>query len=162
MGSDTNASYLVSVHGITFSFAEIMSDLLFGVLLKTFGQRIMNWVGIQSTLKRRLSTVLSEKTGKDTTGYFNLRGSLALSLFLNPTVRKYAYPLLAIGVAIQNGDSPLHSLRMITEHLVWSIKSRLRSLPDLPERSLRKTVTIKPQEGAKPENDMMIPLRTGR
>ncbi len=162
MGSDTNASYLVSVHGITFSFAEIVSDLLFGLLLKTFGQRIMNWVGIQSTLKRRLSTVLSEKTGKDTTGYFNLRSSFALSLFLNPTVRKYAYPLLAIGVAIRNGDSPMHSLRMITEHLVWSIKSKLRSLPELPERSLRKTVTIKPQEGADPENDMMIPLRMGR
>jgi radical SAM superfamily enzyme YgiQ (UPF0313 family) len=162
MGGEVNASYLEHVHRFRCSFPELIWDLLLSILRLVFGTERLDRISADSPLHRRLSDVLSGRADKDKTGSLNLRRSLALTLFLNPTVRKHAYPLLALAIAIRNGASPVHSLGLISEHLVWSVKSRLRSKPDLPKRSLRKTVTIKPADGARPGSEMTIPLRKGR
>ena len=96
-----------------------------------------------------------------TNGYFNIQPSYFSPLFLNPFSRRWFYPLLAAGVAVSSTDSPAQAVKLVAQHLRWSLTRRFRSSPKLPDRSLRKLVVIQPMSGPRGE-DMTIPLRLGR
>jgi len=96
-------------------------------------------------------------------GYFNIhQGFKFAPLLLNPLTRRYFLPLLAIAMAIGKGGSPLGTLRLLGGYFFWWITGSKRKGPDLPNKSLRKTVNIVPQKKGDIGNDAMIPLRKGR
>ena len=95
-------------------------------------------------------------------GYFNIhKGFKFAPLLLNPVTRRVFYPLLAVAVAVGKAKSPFDTLRLLAEHLWWSLTRPFRPAADLPRRSLRKIVKIQAAKTASGE-DMMIPLRLGR
>lgn len=95
-------------------------------------------------------------------GYFNIQPSYFGPLFLNPLAQRWFYPMLAVGVAISSADSPLQAVRLIAQHLCWSLTRRFRPSPQLPDRSLRQLVVIQPTTTGAQLEDMTIPLRLGR
>ena len=94
----------------------------------------------------------------DRSGYFNIKPSWAVPLFLNGLTRRFYYPVLAIFTAEKHGKSVSESLGLIAEHLWWSLKS-----DHMPQMSLRNVVNVKPSPTISPdEEDLMLPLRLGR
>lgn len=96
-------------------------------------------------------------------GYFNIHAGFKFApLLLNPVTRLCFYPILAVATALRFANSPLRMAAMLVEHLRWSLRGRIPAR-DLPDKSLRKIVTIKPSQ---PEQvggiDIMLPLRQGR
>ena len=95
-------------------------------------------------------------------GYFNIHSNLKFApLLLNGITRAMFYPLLAVAVAFWRGGSPLRAVKLICEHLYWSLTRPFRKPLVLPQRSLRKVVAITQLKG-KPGADKMTPLRLGR
>jgi len=94
-------------------------------------------------------------------GYFNIHGGLKFApLLLNPLTRRLFYPLLSLAVAIKAG-SPVQALRLIAEHLRWSLLHGARNVPMVLPKSLRKTVAVSSSRNEDAEN-RMLPLRSGR
>lgn len=94
-------------------------------------------------------------------GYFNIhKGFKFAPLLMNPLTRRFFYPLLALAMAIKAG-SPAQTLRLIFEHLRWSLFHTPSKTPEIPAKSLRKIVTIVSQRNINAE-DRMLPLRSGR
>jgi len=94
-------------------------------------------------------------------GYFNIHSGLKFApLLLNPFTRRFVYPLLAMAVAVQHLVSSLQSVKLLMDHVMWSL---LKGAPpkDLPTKSLRKIV---PSVSSRHEDDSnsMLPLRAGR
>ncbi|MDA2928585.1 radical SAM protein, partial [Acidobacteria bacterium AH-259-O06] len=94
-------------------------------------------------------------------GYFNIHGGLKFApLLLNPFTRRFFYPLMAMAVAVQHLVSPLQSVKLLLDHVIWSL---LKGAPpeDLPTKSLRKIV---PAVSSRHEDKInsMLPLRAGR
>lgn len=95
-------------------------------------------------------------------GYFNIhKGFKFAPLLMNPLTRRMFYPLLAVAMAIKAG-SPMQTLQLIAEHLRWSLLSGSRKTPEIPPKSLRKTVTIVSRSNDAAAEDRMLPLRSGR
>ena len=80
---------------------------------------------------------------------------------MNPLTRRMFYPLLAVAMAIKAG-SPMQTLQLIAEHLRWSLLSGSGKTPEIPHKSLRKTVTIVSRSNDAAAEDRMLPLRSGR
>jgi radical SAM superfamily enzyme YgiQ (UPF0313 family) len=96
-------------------------------------------------------------------GYFNIRrGAKFTPLLLNPLTRRFFYPLLAVGVAIGQSNSLGQMVGWLFEYLRWELQGKSQAEADLPDKSLRKLVTIEPASKVAGEDDLMIPLRLGR
>lgn len=94
-------------------------------------------------------------------GYFNIHSGLKFApMLLNPISQRIAYPLLAIALAVRRSNSPSQTLRLILDHLRWSMK-RGSNTRELPGKSLRKTTVIVPNSSVHGA-DKMLPLRAGR
>lgn len=94
-------------------------------------------------------------------GYFNIhKGFKFAPLLMNPLTRHLFYPLLATAMAIKAG-SPAKTLKLIFEHLRWSLLGGATSSPEVPAKSLRKIVTVVSRRNVEAE-DRMLPLRSGR
>lgn len=94
-------------------------------------------------------------------GYFNIhKGFKFAPLLMNPLTRRIFYPLLALAMAIKAG-SPSQTLRLIFEHLRWSVFRDSSKIPEIPDKSLRKIVTVVSRRNIDAE-DRMLPLRSGR
>jgi radical SAM superfamily enzyme YgiQ (UPF0313 family) len=165
-------AYYFRDKGVTAMSLWHIMKYYFGLLLN----RVMHRIGIHPTHSRNvLSNDMAESQGKVTTasgkksydhvkdsGYFNIHSNLKFApLLLNAVTRAMFYPLLAIAVAFWRGGSPLRALRLIGEHLYWSLTKPFRPPLNLPNRSLRKVVAITKLKG-KPGADKMTPLRLGR
>ncbi|MDD5240739.1 MAG: radical SAM protein [Sulfuricella sp.] len=95
-------------------------------------------------------------------GYFNIhKGFKFAPLLLNPITRKLFYPILAVAMAIKSG-SFWQAAKLLAEHIVWSMGYRPGKSVDIPDKSLRKIVTIKPVKPNAEHRDQMLPLRSGR
>ena len=67
---------------------------------------------------------------------------------------KFTYPFLCVIIAVHEAKSIKWTLKLIFEHLVWSIK-KAPDLSKLPSITLRKTVNIT-------DKDFTLELRKGR
>lgn len=96
-------------------------------------------------------------------GYFNIHSGLKYGpLKCNSLTRRWFYPIVAILVAMRNGQTIDKKLGLIFEHIGWSVRQRMAPRPsNLPKTSLRKDVVtiVHRNEDA---IDSMAPLRSGR
>lgn len=96
-------------------------------------------------------------------GYFNIQSGLKYApLKFNALTRRLFYPIIAVAVAMRNGQTPGKKIGLIWEHVWWSLRQRIAPSPlQLPKTSLRKvvvTVTHRSESAV----DSMAPLRAGR
>jgi len=80
---------------------------------------------------------------------------------LNPITRRIFYFLLVIVVVLRHLNKPTLVMRLIFEHLRYSLGCAPPAT-DIPEKSLRKTVTIVSAGTDQDAADSMLPLRMGR
>jgi hypothetical protein len=164
---EVDGHYLRSL-GVTMSFIQVIGLLIGrGIKKRAKDNRGMSHV-LGLLPERWLSTdvVLGEmgfSEWSDRSGYFNIKPSWTVPLFLNGITRRFYYPLLALCTAEKHGKSVFESLRLIVDHLGWSIKHVFVNPDPVAETSLRKIVEIKPSPTVRAdEEDLMLPLRQGR
>ena len=128
----------------------------------TFQKRIGQKTKIKIPLERDLDKQSDKKTEKALSSFNNNLQPITI-LFLNSVSRKWLFPLFApIMYSFKYTKSPLRILELLVDQLLWSITSRFLPEPDLPKKSLRKMVVIKPPTSAEEGSQEMAPLRLGR
>lgn len=168
MTGEVDAHYMRHTLGISLSLPQVVGYYTRGVMRK-----LVNWWmparANRLLSSRALSIELTGERSKEKgggsyteSGYFNIKPTIFAPLFLNPITRRFFYPLIAFGVAFYSADSIWQGIRLIAEHVGWSLTRRFRPASDLPDQSLRKVVEIEPAVTAPDGEDMMIPLRMGR
>lgn len=132
--------YIENILGVKLNFVETTQSLIIAVLNRIhFTRKILEILQIDSPLMRHLKPhLLNSLEGKG--GYFNFKGGWQISLLFNRYYKPFAYPVLAIGLAMKNSNSLVDFVRLIQEHIIWSIFSKRKTLRDLPKISLRKVV----------------------
>ena len=162
LSGEINAYYLKYFFGVSLSFAEVMHNLFSCFARITFQKRIGQKTKIKIPLERDLDKQSDKKTEKVLSSFNNNLHPITI-LFLNSVSRKWLFPLFApIIHSFKYTKSPLRILKLLVDQLLWSITSRFLPEPDLPKKSLRKMVVIKPPTSAEEGSQLMVPLRLGR
>jgi anaerobic magnesium-protoporphyrin IX monomethyl ester cyclase len=95
-------------------------------------------------------------------GYFNIHAGVKFApLLLNPITRKIFYPLLALVMLLRHLNKPILVMHLVFEHLRWTLKRGSPAM-NMPEKSLRKIITIVPSGSDQSAAEKMLPLRMGR
>lgn len=94
-------------------------------------------------------------------GYFNIHHLKFTPLLFNSTTKRNLHFLLAVATTLRMSNKPRLALRMLFEYVRWKLRGGTPA-PSMPERSLRKIVTIMPSTSNQNDSDMMIELRKGR
>lgn len=170
MLAQVDAHYLKSKSGGQLSLLQVIGHcggLLFHTVDRRVGGRIKRLLKRGGGSAHHAAGQAEDGEEKEydyfsDSGYFNIRpGSKFAPLLLNSVTEKLFVPMLALGMALGWVGSPVQSARLLFGWFRWSLMSRFRPAPPLPDKSLRKVVKIEPvtiHQGA----DMMIPLRMGR
>lgn len=172
--ADVDAYYLKKAHGIHLTLKQIALIFLQYTRSLVTGERSRIAVFARPSMVRSGKAELmfreTTESGKEktaTSGYFNIHIPTMEFLFLNKLTQKLYYPFLAIGVARGTANSITEMIRMVGEHVVWSLRVRIfpsekRKYQNLPSISLRKLnkETMKTQHHS--PDDATIPLRMGR
>lgn len=155
---EINAYYLKYFFGVSLSFAGVMHNLFSYFVRILFQKRI----GQKSKIKIPLERDLDKQSDKKLSSFdYNLIPITIL--LLNSVSRKWLYPLfIPIICSVKSSKSPLRIVKLLVDQLRWSIKSQFLPEPDLPKKSLRKMVVIKPPTSADEGSQEMEPLRLGR
>ena len=162
IAGELNAHYIQHVLGIKISTSIVLISLLLMPMRHLVGKI---WPSLRTGMKTPLDRVIEKHFDvnvADHSGYFNLRGPGALSVFFFLSNRRWSYALLALSVAYTSRESVLDSLKLIADHIQWSVMRRFRKTAVLPQKSLRKIVDIRVPDNADQGSEAMIPLRTGR
>ena len=166
---EVDAHYFQHTLGITLSLPQVLWFIA-GWVLERRARKL--WVVDQVARllpNRRLSVnlvaeLLRRNNNSDFTrsGYFNIKTSWSVPLFLNPVTRRFFYLLLAVIVAEKHANSLIQSFKLIFDHLRWSLFRRSASRMNLSAKSLRRVVKVEPATTDPHKEDLMIPLRMGR
>lgn len=141
-------------------------------------------VRLGNVFKRKFNALLKRDAGKSSvkalgagmeyiteSGYFNIHSGLKFSpLLFNTITKRFFYPLLAVAIAGKTSHSPIQALKMLFDHMRWSLNRGPSTLtPDMNSpvqeamgKSLRKTITIVASASGRSGEDHMLPLRSGR
>jgi hypothetical protein len=168
--SELDAFHLRTLHGdVRLSLWQLLRYFA-GVLSFRLGQRpgrmariLRVPVALLAGREAPIEAGGSQRNQYAESGYFNIHSGLKFApLMLNPITRRLFYPIVALVVALRNGDTWRRKAGLVLEHIRWSLGRCLASRPlQLPQGSLRKvvvTVTHRHENAV----DSMAPLRTGR
>ena len=135
-----------------------------------FASLTLNNIHVRRKLPKFIAERVNSEEGKEQEvqdkgqgGYFNIKSSYFAPLFLNPITRRIARPIMLVGVAYVHAQNKKEFFGMLGESAKYSIMRALGlAQKDLPDRSLRKLVNIKPASENLQEHQQMMPLRLGR
>lgn len=132
--------YIKEILKINLNFFNTTLSIFFILFNKiTILQFFFNKYKIESPLTRKLKKFISEDLKNDE-GYFNFRGGWQISLLFTNYYKWIAYPVLALSLAVKRSSGIKEFLKLILDHIVWSVFLKKKQLRMLPKTSLRKVV----------------------
>ena len=136
----TDAYYIRNILNINLTKFEVIKSLFVALLDRKFrALRKFPIFDISSPLQSRLREKV-EGFGQENYGYFNFKGGWQISLLYMHPIKIFSYPILALGIAWKQDLSTRKKLKLVVEHITWSIFSKKRTLSRLPTMSLRTEV----------------------
>lgn len=85
-----------------------------------------------------------------------------MPLLLNPTTRRFFYPIVSVAVAFWRDKGFVHALSLIGENVWLWLRGSVRKEVDMTNKSLRKVIQLqKFSSSTKAGVDEMTPLRLG-
>jgi hypothetical protein len=103
-----------------------------------------------------------EETVEHSAGYFNISKGAQFSLLYFGGIKKFSYPLMAIFVAWNQSKSISGAVKLLGSHFVWSVTRGFRREPQIPARSLRKSIDVMSTTDKLDGSIEMVPIRLGR
>jgi len=98
----------------------------------------------------------------DNSGYFNIQKGVQFSILYFKHLRKVSYPLLAIFVAFRHGKSIRGILKLMFDHIWWSLKKPFVKQESLPRVTLRKLIDVQQTSSKFEGSSEMVAIRLGR
>lgn len=138
--ASTDAYYINNILGIKLTKFEILKSLFVAVIDRKLP--VLNnlpFLNFVSPLQIRLKEKV-EGFGKENYGYFNFKGGWQISLIFMRPFKVLSYPILALGIAWKQDLSMSKRLKLILDHVSWSVFSKKSTLSRLPTISLRTEV----------------------
>jgi len=136
----TDAYYIKNILNINLSKFEVIKSLFVAILdRKLRALRKFPLFDVSSPLQSRLREKV-EGFGQENYGYFNFKGGWQISLIYMHPIKIFSYPILALGIAWKQDLSTWKRLKLVADHIVWSIFSKKSTLSSLPTMSLRTEV----------------------
>ena len=159
---EMDAFYLESRLGIRLSWPQLIKSCFFSSM------SAFNFVFGRKLNKRLRSPFLDQVNSKiwnediDSSGYFNIQRGAQFSLLYLDHIKRFAYPLLAIFVAINHGRSFSNVAKLVGTHLWWSITNRFTKREPVPTITLRKLIDVKETSSKFEGSEEMAAIRIGR
>jgi anaerobic magnesium-protoporphyrin IX monomethyl ester cyclase len=154
--------YIKEMLKINLNFFSTTLSIFFIILNKiTFLRLFFDKYKIESPLTRKLKKFISEDLKNDE-GYFNFKGGWQISLLFTKYYKWVAYPLLALGLAIKRSRNIKECLKLILDHIIWSVFLKKKQLRVLPKTSLRKVVFGDLKFSSPDIQGTMVEIRMGR
>jgi hypothetical protein len=154
--------YIKEMLKINLNFFSTTLSIFFIILNQfTFLRLFFDKYKIESPLTRKLKKFISEDLKNDE-GYFNFKGGWQISLLFTKYYKWVAYPLLALGLAIKRSRNIKECLKLILDHIIWSVFLKKKQLRVLPKTSLRKVVFGDLKFSSPDIQGTMVEIRMGR
>ena len=136
-----------------------------GLLVVRGRRRVTRWFNAQpisAPVNPHATSANTHQTSQTDSGYFNIHSNLKFApLLLNPVTKIFFYPALALAVAFWRGGSVWKAMRLLVEHVTWSLGLFRKKAPQLQKKSLRKVISLQ-KVVLDASADEMVPLRLGR
>ena len=135
-----DAHYIRNILNIKLSKFEVIKSLFVAAIDRKLPNLRKNALfDFASPLQSRLKEKV-EGFGQENHGYFNFKGGWQISLIYMHPFKYLSYPILALGIAFKQDLSLWNRIKLVLDHLTWSIFFKKGTLKHLPKLSLRTEV----------------------
>jgi len=136
--AEINRDYWYKIHGISFSFASVISNFIIGSFRALISKLLPSLKSYQTPLEKKIINQLNGKNNlklKENITPYRL-------LFLNKYSYKFVLIFYGLFMAVKKGKEKKYgAIKYIMEYILFYIKSLIGSkLKDSPKKSLRKIV----------------------
>lgn len=132
--------YVREILKIKLNFYQVTQSLIIAFLGNfKVGKVIQSKFKLESYLEKGLKNYILDSE-INSNGYFNFKGGHQISLLFTKYYKRISYITLAVGMAAKKSNTRSECIKLLWDHLYWSLFLKSKSLKNLPTLSLRKEV----------------------
>ena len=132
--------YIREILKIKLNFYQVTQSLIIAFISNfKVGKVIQSKFKLESYLEKGLKNCILDSE-LNSNGYFNFKGGHQISLLFTKHYKRISYITLAVGMAAKKSNTRSECIKLLWDHLCWSLFLKSKSLKNLPTLSLRKEV----------------------